>query len=148
MSEYLRLARPYFLLLAIVTAARWILFAKGVAYETFTDKVSIVILTMMASLFYGAFCQRWRGFGVGQAILLGLLFGVTSQLVIMLSTIVSYVAHIDSAFNYPKALNAPGPVEFAKALGTRFQGLVSNPIADAIMGLIGWGMGRLLPEKK
>ena len=50
MAEYLRLARLYLLLLAIVTIGRWTLGFQNVPYEKATDKLSIVILTLFASI--------------------------------------------------------------------------------------------------
>lgn len=62
MAEYLKLARFYLLLLVIVTIGRWYISLNGVPYAAGTDKLSIVTMTIFASIFYGAFCRRWRGF--------------------------------------------------------------------------------------
>lgn|SRR5262245_15195708 len=149
MTEYLRLARPYFVLLALMTAARWVVSFRQ-PYEVATDKVSIVIMTIWASIFYGAFCRKWRGFGVIQAMLLGALLSFSAQIVIFIATLVSYLAHLDTYFNYYRALNAttPGPVPLPDALMTRLQGLVGNPILASITGLIGWALGALVPGRK
>ena len=152
MAEYLRLARLYLVLLAVVTAGRWILSVQHVPYEKATDKVSIVILTLFASLFYGAFCRRWLGYGISSCAMLGALFAVASQVVILLSTVVSYTAGIDSYFNYPLALGRPvdpgaAPVSLGLAVGIRLGGAVVNAVTCAISGALGWGLGALLPNR-
>jgi hypothetical protein len=148
MSENLRLARLYFLLLAIVTAGRWYLGVRGVPYDQATDKISIVILTMFASLFYAAFCRRWRGFSLLQAVAFAALLGVTSQLVILASTVVSYLAGLETYFNHPKALNVQSAIPLGAALAVRAQGLVANTIINSIVGMLGWAMGGLLPADR
>ncbi len=147
MAEYLRLARLYLLLLAIVTIGRWTLGLQHVPYEKATDKLSIVILTLFSSLFYGAFGRRWLNFRIGQALAMGALLGVISQVVILLSTIASYQLGIDSYFTNPIALNQPAPVPLGQALGIRVGGLVANTILNGIAGALGWAMGALLPHR-
>lgn len=154
MAEYLRLARLYLVLLAIVTAARWMLSLQHVPYEKATDKVSIVILTLFASMFYAAFCRRWLGFGIGRAALLAMFFALTSQIVILLSTVASYVLGIDSYFNNPLALSrpsdgglSPAPVSLGLAIALRLTGAVANLLTCAIAGAVGWGLGVLLPRR-
>lgn len=146
MAEYLRLARLYFVLLAIVTAGRWFVSFRA-PYEAATDKISIVVTTLFASLFYAAFCRRWLGHSVVRAMTMGAIFGLAAQLVIFVSTLVSYLAGIDSYFNHPKALQAKEAVPMATAMASRAGGLIAGPITNAIMGLIGWALGALLPER-
>jgi len=147
-AEYLRLARLYLLMLAIVTIGRWTLGFQHVPYEKATDKLSIVILTLFACLFYGAFCRRWLNYRIGQAVALGMLLGFISQAVILLSTVASYLLGIDSYFTNPLALNprtAPAAVPFGQALGIRVFGLVVNTLMSGIAAAVGWAMGVLLP---
>lgn len=149
MAEHLKLSRLYVLLLAIVTLGRWYLGnVRHVPFEKATDKLSIVIMTLFASLFYAAFCRRWRSFGLVQAVALAALLGLTSQIVIFLSTLVSYALGIQSYFNHPMALNSETPLSLAQALGRRAGGLVAGPVTNAVMGAIGWVMGALLPEPR
>jgi hypothetical protein len=150
MAEYLRLARLYLLLLAIVTIGRWTLGFQHVPYEKATDKLSIVILTLFASIFYGAFGRRWLNFRIGQALALAMLLGAVSQVVILLSTVVSYLSGIDSYFTHPLALNqktATAVVSFGQALWIRAYGLVVNTLISGIAGAVGWAMGALLPHR-
>ena len=66
-ADYLRVGRLYFILLAIFTVARLIQGATGVPYERAHQVFSIVTLTFMASAFFAAFCRRWRGYTIAQA---------------------------------------------------------------------------------
>jgi hypothetical protein len=152
MAEYWRLARLYLVLLAIVTVGRWVLSLQHVPYEKATDKLSIVIITLFASLFYAAFCRRWLGFGIGRCAVLAMLFALTSQLVILLSTVASYAAGLDTYFNHPLALDragdaSTGPVSLGLAVVIRLSGAVVNVLTSAIAGAIGWGLGSLLPRR-
>jgi hypothetical protein len=150
MAEYLRLARLYLLLLAIVTIGRWTLGFQHVPYEKATDKLSIVILTLFSSIFYGAFGRRWLNFRIGQALAMGALMGLLSQIVILLSTVASYSLGIDSYFTNPLALDprlAPAAIPFGQAVGIRIFGMVVNILLTAIAGAVGWAMGALLPHR-
>ncbi len=147
MAEYLKVARLYMVLLALVTAGRWFVSFK-VPYDVGTDKMSIFVTTFFASLFFAAFCRRWRGYGVVQAMTLGAIFGLLSQVVILLSTAASYALGLDTYFNYPKALQATEAVSAGRAMASRAGGLIAGPIINAMVGLIGWALGALLPEKK
>jgi hypothetical protein len=148
MGEYLRVARLYLLLLALVTAGRWLLSFKNVPYETGTDKLSIFITTVFSSLFFAAFCRRWRHYSVVQAMTLGAIFGLMSQIVIFLSTAASYGFGLQTYFNTPRALNVEAAIPLGQALVRRSGGLVAGPIINAMVGLVGWAMGALLPADR
>jgi hypothetical protein len=149
MAQYLRLARPYFLLLALFTIGRWLM---GTTFKQPYDRgnpvFSIVTLTALSAIYYGAFCRRWRGFSAWQAAVMGFVMGLASQIVIFLATVLSYTLEINTYFNHPIALNAPGPLSFGQAVTTRLGGLVANPISAGIMGALGWAFGGLLPPEK
>jgi len=146
MADYFRIGRMYFVLLALFAVVRFAQGAMGVAYEKAHHVFSIFILTVLASVFYAAFCRRWRAFGLKQAVTLGALFGFVAQVVIFLATVISYALGIDTFFNHMTALNQTEPVGFARALGIRAPGLVIFPIINAIAAAIGWALGGLLPE--
>jgi len=148
MAENLKLARLYLLLLAIFTVGKFVQGALGVPYEKGHYVFSIVIMTIHAAVFYGAFCRRWRRYRLWQAAGLAITLGVISQLVIFVATLVSYALGLHTYFNHPIALNAAGVAEvpFGQAMITRILGLIVNPIQTGIAGAIGWAMGGLLPE--
>lgn len=145
MAENLKLARLYVVMLAIVTVGRWMLGFYDVPYEKGTDKLSIVTLTIFASLFYGAFTRRWLGYRILQAIGLTMTLGLLAQVAIFLSTAAAYALGIDSYFNHPTALNQKEAVGFAQAMGLRVGGLVVNTFLAGIAGALGWVMGAILP---
>ena len=149
LREYARLAAPYFVLLGIMTTGRWV---QGtvfrVPYQQGTHVFSIVTLTLFASLFCAMFLRRWQGFRLGRAAAFAMFMAVVSQLVIWLSTVVSYGLDIPSYFSNPMALTRqPEPVTFLAAMGFRAGGLVANTILNAIAGALGWALGGLLPAK-
>ena len=148
MAEYLRVARLYLLLLTIFTVGRWIQGVAGTPYERGHQVFSIVILTILSSLYYGAFCRRWRGYRLSQAAALGLLLGLTSQMVIFAATVLSYSLDVDTYFRNPRALNVEAPIGMGAAALIRLGGLVANAVSTSIIGMLGWAMGGLLPDDK
>jgi hypothetical protein len=151
MAENLKLARLYLLLLAICTVGRWLMGTFAVPYEKGHHVCSIVILTLYAAIFYGAFCRRWRRFRLWQAAGLALTIGFISQVVIFAATLLSYGLGLHTYFNHPVAVLGPEgagvtEVPFGQAMLSRVGGLIVNPILTGIAGAIGWAMGGLLPE--
>jgi hypothetical protein len=146
MAENLRLARLYLLLLAIVTVGRWLQGVFKVPYEKGHHVFSIMILTLMAAIFYGAFCRRWRRHRIWQAAGLAFTLGVIGQVVILLATVLSYALGLSTYFNHPTALNATEALPFGQALLRRLGGLVANPITTALAGALGWAFGGVLPD--
>ena len=151
MTMNLKLARVYFVLLALLVVLRFVLGnVRGVPYEKFTDKVSIVIITLVSALLYAAFARAFLGYRIFDAAKLAMTLGLTAQAAIFLATAVSYLLGIQSAFNHPLALNQAGvaSVPMGAALGIRAGGLVVNTLATGIVGAIGWALGALLPTQK
>lgn len=144
MSDVLRVARLYWALLALFTIGRWAM--GSVPYEKGHHVLSIVTLTFMASAFFAAFCRAWRRYPWGRAALLGLVFGLSAQIVIFLSTVASYLLGLETYFNHPQALNAPAALSLGEAIRVRAGGLVAAPIANAVAASIGWLLGALLPR--
>ncbi len=150
MKEDLRLAGPYFVLLAIFASGRFLQGLLGVPYARGHHVFSIVILTVLSCVYYGAFVRRWRGYRLMHAIGLAALLGATSQLVVLSLTVVSYAFSLHTYFNHPIALNALNleqPVAFSQALANRTGGLIGNSVFAGIAGAIGWTLGGLLPER-
>lgn len=151
MSDKLKLARLYWVLLVLFSVGRWVMSLQQVPYDRGNPVFSIVTLTSLSAAIFAAFARKWRGYGLLDAAILGAIFGASAQIVIFGSTAVSYLAGIDSYFNHPIALNAPEgmkAVAMADALKTRAGALVVGPLFLAIVGCIGWVLGGLLPERK
>jgi len=159
MAEHLRLARPYFVLLAIFALARFLQGPFGVPYGKGHHVFSIVTLTAFSCIYYGVFARRWRGYRLMQAILLAFVLGVVSQLVVLALTLLSYALSLETYLNHPVALNlrplagsdlvagAWEPVPLGQALSNRLGGLIGNSIFAGILGAIGWTAGGVLPER-
>jgi len=159
MAELLKVARPYFVLLAIFAIARFLQGPFGVPYGKAHYVFSLVTLTAFSCIYYGVFTRRWRGYRLIQAILLAFALGVISQLVILALTLLSYGLSLETYFNHPVALNLrplgeadmqPGAwqaVPLGKALANRLGGLIGNSIFAGILGAIGWTIGGVLPER-
>lgn len=147
MAEELRLARPFFVLLGGTVAGRLAQGALGVPYEKGHHVFSIVILTAFSCLYYGMFLRRWRGHRVLQAMRMGLVIGLSSQLVVLALTLGSYALAVSTYFTHPTALNATEALPVGPALLNRLGGLVANSISAAITAGLGWAIGGLLPER-
>jgi hypothetical protein len=149
-QEYTRLARPYFVMLAIVTVGRWLMGTVfAVPYDKGTSVLSIVTLTLFASIFGAAYSRRWLGWRLPQAAGFAMFLALVSQVVILLSTAASYGLGITSYFNEPMALNRQAdPIGFGAAMGFRAGGLVVNTILNGIAGALGWALGGLLPVRE
>jgi hypothetical protein len=146
MNEYLRVARLYLVVLAIFTIGRLLTGFRGVPYEKGHHIFSLVTMSLLASIFYGAFCRKWRGYTVTRAMGLGLTIGIIGQSVILLMTVLSYALNVDTYFVNPRALNAIEKPPFGAALGGRVGGLVVNSVMTAIAAAIGWVLGAALPD--
>jgi hypothetical protein len=147
MSEDLRLARPFFVLLGCTAAGRLALGALGVPYARGHHVFSIVILTVFSCLYYGAFLRRLRGYRLMQAMRMGFVIGLSGQVVIFVLTLASYALHTATYFTHPTALNASEALPLAQAMLIRLGGLVGNSISAGIVGALGWAIGGLLPER-
>jgi len=148
LNEYTRLARPFFVMLGIVTVGRWLQgTAFGVPYEKGTHVFSIVTLCLFASLFSAVFTRAWLGWRLPRAAGFAMFMAVVAQVVILLSTVVSYAFGIPSYFSHPTALNQPEAVGLSQALLIRAGGLVVNTLLNGIAGSLGWALGGLLPPR-
>jgi hypothetical protein len=150
MAENLKLARLYLVLLAVFTVGRWLFGTFNVPYAKGHHVFSIMILTLYAAFFYGAFCRRWRRFRLWQAAGVALTIGLIAQVVILAATLLSYGLGLHTYFNHPIAVLGPNAavteVPIGQAVLSRLGGLVANPILTGIAGSLGWIIGGLLPE--
>ena len=148
MARNLRLARPFAVLVLLFAAIRFSLqpFFHVARENGRAQSISVVVLTLISASLYGAFLRRFKGFTLGQSMVQGLTLGVIAQIVVLLATVLSYVADIPTFFNSPDALNQTTEVGLGAALAQRTVGLIVNSILAAIAGAIGWILGALLPE--
>ncbi len=148
MTENLRVARFYFVLLALFTVGRWAQSLGQVEYAKGHHVFSIVTLTLLSSTYLAAFCRKWRGHTLLQAVMLGMTLGLAAQVVIFTSTALSYALGMHTFFNHPRALNVETEVSMNEALLRRAGGLVAGPISNGVAAFLGWLMGAVLPERK
>jgi hypothetical protein len=146
LREYLRVARPFLVLLALFAVGRWMMGVQGVDYSKGHHVFSLVTLTHLGAIFYAAFVRRWLRYPIMRAVGLGMTLGLSAQLVIFTLTAVSYLLGMHTYFNHPTALNAEGPVAFGAAMGGRVGGLVANTLFTGISAALGWFFGGVLPE--
>jgi hypothetical protein len=146
MGENLRLIRFYLVLLAIFTVGRWGLSLGGAEYDATHQVFSIVILTNISSAYYALLTRGFVGGGLKRALVVGALLGLVSQVVIFLSTVVSYALGIDSFFTNPRALNVAEAIPFGQAMGVRVFGLVVNVITNVITAALGYAIAGVGPK--
>lgn len=147
MSEHFKLLRFYFWLLALFTIGRWGLSLGGVEYAKAHQVFSLVTLALIASAHHAAFARAFAGYNLKRAVVLGALVGVSTQVVIFVSTALSYMLGLNTFFNTPAALNSQEPMAFGAAMIARTGGLVVNTVLNVIAALIGYAMGGALPRK-
>ena len=147
MRENFEVARFYFVLLALFTVGRWAQSLGQVEYAKGHHVFSIVTLTLLSSTYFAAFCRRWRGYTLLQAVMLGMMLGLIAQMVIFASTALSYALGMHTFFNHPTALNVEGDLPMGEALMRRAGGLLAGPISNGIAAMLGWLMGAALPER-
>jgi hypothetical protein len=146
MGEILRFMRFYFWLLGLFTVGRWALSLGGVEYGKAHQVFSIVTLALIASAHHAAFARAFQGYGIGRAILLGAMIGLTSQIVIFVSTFLSYALGLHTFFNTPQALNSATEMGFGAAMAARTVTLLANTVTNSIAAAIGYAMGGALPR--
>jgi hypothetical protein len=151
MSRVLRFIRLPLLMLVIYTVIRFALGASGVPYAPRGNAMfSIVGLTAISCVYFGALSRRVGGFSWGGTALVGYSIGLAAQILIFLATWLSYAAGIETSyFRHWDALNVPEGtvVPMGTAMMARAGGLVIGPIATALIpALIGRLLSALAPE--
>ena len=147
MTDSLRVARFYFVLLALFTIGRWLQSLFHHDYAQGHQFFSIVTLTFLSSAYFAAFCRKWRGYTLLQAVMMGMMLGLAAQVVIFLSTAVSYALGLHTFFNHPRALNVETELPMNEALTRRAFGLMAGPVSNGIAAFLGWLMGGVLPDR-
>jgi hypothetical protein len=116
------------------------------SYDLANRLFSMVILQVHVGLLWGAVGRRYRGYSVGGSMMAVVLAVLVSQILIFAGTAISYVAGLDTLFNFPEALNQQVAVGFGAAMASRTVTLIANCVIGAILGAIGWALGGLLPR--
>jgi hypothetical protein len=148
MGKHLKLMGFYFWLLGLFTIGRWAISFSGMDYARATWIFSLVPLSLIASAHHAAFARAFQGYGLKDAAALGALIGLATQLVIFVSTALSYGLGVSTLWNSPQALNQAAAIPFGEAMVARAGGLVVNTILNVIAALIGYAMGFSLKSGK
>ena len=150
MKEKLQFVRLPILLFVIFFIGRLVLgAAMGISKESYDISnrlFSMVILEVHVGLLWAAVGRRYRGYGIGDAITAVVLAVLVSQILIFAGTAFSYIAGVNTFFNYPEALNQQAAIGFGAAMGARTITLIANCIFGAVSAAIGWALGGLLPK--
>jgi hypothetical protein len=136
------------LMLLIFTVGRFTQGLLGVPYmPRGTATFGILMLTLTTSLYWGALSKRIGNFGWAGTVLVGVLLGLTSQILIFLATALSYALGVETYFTHWDALNVPEgtKVGMGQALTTRAGGLVAGPILGTVLASIGRLLAFLAP---
>jgi hypothetical protein len=147
MGENLRLIRFYLALLALFTVGRWGLGLGGADYEATHQVFSIVILTLLSSAYHAWVIRGFAGGGIKRALVVGALLGAISQAVILVSTAISYMAGMETFFNYPRALNVEEAIPFGQAMGGRAITFVAGIVTNTVAAALGYGIATLTGPK-
>lgn len=147
----LRFVRLPLVLLVIWTVLR---FLNGPVFGTpyaprGNAMFSIVGLTLICALIYGAMSKRVGNFSWVGTILIGIVLGLFSQILIFLATLISYLAKVDTYFTHWDALNIPEgtTATMTQAMTARAGGLLFGPIMFIVVTLIGRAVfGALAPR--
>lgn len=150
-KRVLRFVRLPLVLLVIWTVLRFLLGPVfGVPYAPRGNAMfSIVGLTLICALIYGAMSNRVGNFSWLGTALIGLVLGLFSQILIFTATLISYLANINTYFTHWDALNVPEGtiVPMAQGMTARAGGLVVGPILIIVMALVGRAVfGALAPR--
>jgi hypothetical protein len=149
-KEKLQFVRLPILLFVIFFIGRLVLgAAMGISKESYDVSnrlFSMVILEVHVGLLWGAVGRRYRGYGIGGSITAVVLAVLVSQILIFAGTAVSYIAGVNTFFNFPEALNQQAAIGFGAAMAARTITLVANCIIGGVAGAIGWALGGLVPK--
>ena len=137
------------LMLLIFTIGRFVHGLFGVPYmPRGTATFGILMLTLTTALYWGALSKRIGNFGWAGTVLVGVLIGLSSQILIFLATLLSYALGLETYFTHWDALNVPEgtKVEMGRAMLIRAPGLIVGPILGTIMASIGRLLSALAPS--
>ena len=151
-GRVVRYVRLPLLMLTIYAVARFLLGVNGVPYAPRGNAMfSIVGLTFISCVYFGAMSRRIGGFGWGGTALVGVVLGLWGQVLIFLATWLSFAMGIETSyFRHWDALNVPEGtvVSMGAALQARAAGLVIGSLIPVVPALIGRLLGALAPEPK
>jgi hypothetical protein len=150
LARVLRFVRLPLLLITIFAVARFLLGASGFPYSPRGNAMfSIVGVTFISSIYFGALSRRVGRMGWGGTVLVGLVLGLYAQILIFMATWISLAAGIETSyFLHWDALNLPetATVTMPVALRIRTGALFFGSITGIVPALIGRVLSALAPD--
>lgn len=149
--DVLKFVRMPILMLVLYTTIRFLLGVNGVPYAPRGNAMaSVVGVTILSCLYFGALSKREVKFGWGSTLLIGVIISLTAQILIFTATLISYSANLNTYFVHWDALNVPEGtvVPMAQGMKARALGVLTAPISGVVMASIGRLLGFLAPEFK
>lgn len=140
LSRVLRFVRLPLVLILIWAVARFSVGLAGVPYAPRGNAMfSVVGLTFISALYYGAMSHRVGGFGWLGTFLCGVVIGFWSQVLIFAATLVSLAAGLNTYFVHWDALNVPEgtTATMGQAMAGRAGGLFFGSLISGVVALIG-----------
>ena len=151
-GSVLRFVRLPLLLLVVWVIARFSLGLAGVPYAPRGNAVfSVLGLTVISCLYYGALSKRIGGFNWKGTLLVGITIGLVGQILIFLATLFSYLGGLSTYFVHWDALNVPEGtvVPMGQAMLKRLQGIVVGTITLPVIGaFVGRAFAGLAPASE
>ncbi|MGH7597832.1 MAG: hypothetical protein ACREOI_15900 [bacterium] len=149
LSAVFRFIRLPILLIVIWAIGRFSMGLFGVPYTPRSNATfSLVVLTLITSLYYGALSKSVGNFSWLGTAMVGGAIGFVAQIFIFVATIVSLVGGLDTYFVNWDAINVPEgtAVTMSNALPARASGLVINMLLAAAEACIGRLLAGLAPK--
>ena len=137
--EYIKFAKLPISLVAFVSIVGLIAGPTRVSFASDWLVEGVAVLIYMSAFFFAAFSRPLRGYNWKQAMMLGLTITLSAQVLIVLE-LLEYI-HIRHAHGIPTA-----DLGFVFTALIQLMALVANAIIGSILGLVGWALGRYLPE--
>ena len=148
-GSVVRFVRMPMLLLVIWAVARFSLGLAGVPYAPRGNAMfSVLGLTIISCLYYGALSKRIGGFDWKGTLLIGVVIGLFGQILIFLSTLISYLGGLNTYFVHWDALNVPEGtvVPMTSAMLIRLQGMIFGTfLTPVVCAFVGRGLSGLAP---
>lgn len=146
----IRFVRLPLLMLVLFAIGRFSLGLAGVPYSPRGSSIfSLVALSIISSIYFGALSGKVGGFGWGGALLVGVVIGFWAQALIFTATLITYLGGLSTYFTHWDALNVPEGtvVPMGQAMAARAGGLIAGPLTTLVASLIGRCLGGLAPGK-
>ena len=148
----LRFVRLPLLLILIFAVLRLIIGLKGVPYAPRGNAMfSVVGLTIVSSIYFGALSRKVGGFSWLGTMLVGLVIALWAQILVFALTLISYSAHLSNSYYLhwdALGFKEPTPVSMNQLLAIRGGGLLANIIIAIVAALLGRVLGVLAPTPR